>query len=117
MKLEARFFQTSSGAEPTRTFLKKLAKKDRAQVGALIRKLQEEHYLEPPHGKNLGGGLWEIRAITEGGKVRVFYCFVGKKYVVLLHAILKKTQKTPKKDMDLARKRKKITEDYYGSKK
>lgn len=90
---------------------------DRAYIGALIRKLQTEHRLESPHGKNLRDGLWEIRAITEDGKVRVFYCFAGKEYVVLLHAILKKTQKTPKKDLDLARKRKKIVEDYYGRKK
>lgn len=94
-----------------------MSKKDRAQIGAFIRKLQEDHRLEAPHGKSLGGGLWEIRAITESGKVRVFYCFVGKEYIVLLHAILKKTQKTPKKDLDLARKRKKIVEEYYGRKK
>jgi len=117
VKLEAKFFQTSSGAEPTRTFLKKLSKKDRAQVGAIIRKLQEDHQLEHPHGKNLGQGLWEIRTTTASGKVRVFYCFAGKEFVVLLHAILKKTQKTPKKDLDLAQKRKKIVEDYYASKK
>lgn len=108
------FFRTPNGAEPTRSFLKSLPKKDRAAAGALIRKLQEDHKLEMPDARYLRNGLWEIRVVGEKGKIRVFYCFLKGGTVVILHAILKKTAKTPKKELRLAEKRKKIVEEAYG---
>lgn len=109
--LEVKFFRTPSGDEPTREFLKDLPKTDRAAVGAAIRKLQTDFRLEFPLARNLGSGLWEIRVIGESGKLRVFYCFLKGDLVMLLHAITKKSGKTPKKDLDLARKRKRICEE------
>ncbi len=63
-----------------------------------------------PLCKNMGRGLWEIRTDLPGGKIaRVFMCFYdGALYA--LHAMIKKTQATPKADLDLALKRKKEVE-------
>lgn len=58
-----------------------------------------------PYTKALGSGLFEIRAKGKEGIGRAFFCTrVGMK-IVILHAIIKKSQKTPKKDIELARKR------------
>ena len=52
-------------------------------------------------------GLWEVRSSLPGGRiVRVFFC-IQRGRLVLLHGILKKIEKTPDSDLDLAMKRKK----------
>ena len=52
-------------------------------------------------------GLWEIRTSLSSGRIaRVFFC-VHRQKMVLLHAIVKKTEKTPARDLDLAEQRKK----------
>lgn len=55
--------------------------------------------------KALGDGLFEIRARSKEGIGRAFYCYIVKKEIVILHAFIKKTQKTPSKELELARKR------------
>lgn len=60
-----------------------------------------------PVYRSLGDGLHEIRSnISHGRIARVIFC-VGDGQMVLLHSFIKKTQKTPKADLDLALKRKK----------
>jgi phage-related protein len=55
---------------------------------------------------SLGNGLYEIRSdISHGRITRVIFCVVDEQ-MVLLHSFIKKTQKTPKADLDLALKRK-----------
>ncbi len=59
----------------------------------------------------LGKGLYEVRTNLQGDRIaRVFFCFHAEK-MVLLHGIIKKSQKTPKKDLDLARRRQKEVKD------
>ena len=65
------------------------------------------------HGSNLGEpktkviekGLFEIRAKGKEGIGRAFYCAVKGKKIIILHGFIKKSQKTPKKELDLAKKR------------
>jgi phage-related protein len=58
-----------------------------------------------PVCRSLGKGLYEIRSdLTKGRIARVIFCVTGQR-MVLLHGFVKKTQKTPKKDLDLALKR------------
>jgi len=53
----------------------------------------------------MGKGLWEVRTnISDGRIARVLFC-AHKDEMVLLHGFIKKTQKTPPADLDLARKR------------
>ncbi|HBG07063.1 MAG TPA: hypothetical protein DDY22_16280 [Geobacter sp.] len=63
--------------------------------------------LRMPHSRAMGGGLFELRPRGREGIARVFYCMkVGKK-IVVLHSFVKKTQETPKRELDLARRRQK----------
>lgn len=60
--------------------------------------------LTMPHTKPLGGNLYELR-VRGKQEVRVFYIFARGNTVYLLHAFQKKTQETPKKELDIARQR------------
>ena len=61
--------------------------------------------LRLPHSKALGGGLFELRPRCRSGIGRAFYCFLLGKRIVIVHAFIKKTQETPDKELELARKR------------
>jgi phage-related protein len=56
-----------------------------------------------PHSRALGGGLFELRLRGKSGAGRVFYCFLAGRRVVVLHAFLKKSQKTPQHQLKVAR--------------
>lgn len=60
-----------------------------------------------PYTASMGDGLFEIRAKGKEGIGRVFFCVLIEQEVIVLHSFVKKSQKTPKKELDLARKRKK----------
>jgi len=54
----------------------------------------------------MGKGLWELRSDLDGGRIaRVLFCFAQGRLIVL-HGFLKKTQRTPQKELDLAAIRK-----------
>lgn len=55
--------------------------------------------------RSLGDGLYEFRLNGRDGIARVFYCFLKGQRLWYLHAIIKKTQKTPPKDLKLAQER------------
>ena len=68
--------------------------------------------LGEPHTKSLGEKLFELRIKSKEGIARAFYCTkIGKK-VIVLHIYIKKTNKIPKKELEIARKRlKEVLED------
>jgi phage-related protein len=57
-----------------------------------------------PHTRALGGGLFEMRLSGSEGIARVFFCLQIGKRIVLLHGFIKKTQDTPKSELDKANK-------------
>jgi phage-related protein len=58
-----------------------------------------------PHTKSIENGLFELRVKSKEGIARVFFCTkVGKK-IVMLHSFIKKSQKTPKKEIKIAKTR------------
>jgi len=58
-----------------------------------------------PHTKPMGKGLFELRVKSTEGIARVFFCTkVGKK-IIMLHSFIKKSQKTPKKEIKIAQTR------------
>jgi len=68
--------------------------------------------LPMPHGRPMGKGLYEIRASGQEGIGRVFYCVsIGGKKIVILHSFIKKTQETPRRELDIAFKRLKETKN------
>ena len=101
-----RFFETEFGNMPVKEWLLSLPKSHRREIGWRIEVLQERgHQLGMPMSKSLKKGLYELRVPYENVAYRVFYSFVEGNIVLLIHGIIKKSQKTPKKDIDLARKR------------
>ena len=67
--------------------------------------------LRLPHSRALGGGLFELRPRGRSGIGRNFYCFLGGRRVLILHAFIKKSQQTPDRELKLARKRLKELQD------
>jgi len=61
--------------------------------------------LGKPHTSPMGGGLFEIRAKGKEGIGRSFFAIAVNDEIVILHSFIKKSQKTPKKELDKARKR------------
>jgi phage-related protein len=76
---------------------------DYTHLSGLLIELGPE--LKMPHSKALGKGLFELRPKAASGIGRAFYCFLMGKKIVVVHAFIKKTQKTPEKELKLARKR------------
>jgi len=61
--------------------------------------------LGKPHTRAMGEKLFEMRLKSKEGISRIFYCTkIGKK-IIILHFFIKKTQKTPTKEIEIARKR------------
>ncbi|MFT5700164.1 MAG: phage-related protein [Desulforhopalus sp.] len=58
-----------------------------------------------PYTKAMGEGLFEIRAKGKEGIGRSFFCTVKDKEIVILHSFIKKSQKTPKRELATARNR------------
>jgi phage-related protein len=58
-----------------------------------------------PYTASMGDGLFEIRAKGMEGIGRSLFCTIKDQEIIILHSFIKKTQKTPKKEIDLARKR------------
>jgi phage-related protein len=106
-RLPAVFYELSSGRMPVREWLKSLDKIDRKIIGEDIKDVEFSWPIGMPLCRALGGGLWEVRSeLTQGRIARVLFCIHDGR-MVLLHAFVKKTQKTPEMDLDLAIKRKK----------
>jgi phage-related protein len=61
--------------------------------------------LRMPHSKALGNKLFELRPSGKEGEGRVFYCTQKGKQIVMLHSFVKKTQRTPVKELSIARQR------------
>jgi phage-related protein len=58
-----------------------------------------------PHTRAMGAGLFELRLKAASGIARVFYCTVVGRRIVVLHQFVKKTTKTPPKELQIARQR------------
>jgi phage-related protein len=61
--------------------------------------------LGPPHTDAFGDGLFELRLKGHEGIARVFFCSLVGRRVVMLHSFIKKSQKTPPREIEIARKR------------
>jgi phage-related protein len=64
-----------------------------------------------PHTRAMSSGLFELRLKSREGIGRVFFCTVVNRQIVMLHQFVKKTDKTPPKELALARKRMKEWKD------
>jgi phage-related protein len=103
--LKVVFFKTETGNEPVREWLKALSKEDCKAIGTDILTVQYAWPVGKPLVDNLGDGLWEIRSRLSNRIARTLFAVVEQE-IVLLHGFIKKQQKTPPAELDLAKKRK-----------
>src|SRR5271157_4911499 len=105
-RLPARFYRSDNGHEPVREWLKALSREDRKVIGEDIKDVEFSWPIGMPLIRSLGRELWEVRSSLPQGRIaRVIFC-VEHGGMVLLHGFIKKTQKTPQREIDLALKRK-----------
>ncbi|MET0544944.1 MAG: type II toxin-antitoxin system RelE/ParE family toxin [Caulobacterales bacterium] len=105
-KLPARFYVSSTGRNHVRDWILELASEDRRTVGKDIQKVEFGWPIGRPHCAPLGHGLWEVRSDLDSNRIaRVVFC-MSDGHMILLHGFIKKTQKTPQQDIELALKRK-----------
>ena len=105
-KLQARFYVTPAGSKPVREWILEMSDADRHTIGKDIQKVEFGWPIGRPHCAPLGHGLWEVRSSLENNRIARVIFRMGDGQLILLHGIIKKTQKASKADLDLALKRK-----------
>ena len=102
--LSVSFFKTETGREPVREWLKALPREHRRIIGEDIKTVQFGWPLGMPLVRKLDKGLWEVRSRLPDRIARVIFT-TGEGRMILLHGFIKKSQKTPLEDMQLAKTR------------
>lgn len=106
-RLPASFFESDRGRVPVREWLLSLSSEDRKVIGDDIRTAEFSWPIGMPLCRSIKShpGLWKIRTNLSSGRIsRVFFC-VHEETMVLLHGFIKKTQKTPITEINLAKRR------------
>lgn len=100
------FYKFTNGESPALDWFKQQDSKVKARLGRVFDLLKAEGTaVGEPHIKHLEDKLYEIRAEQNTNIYRVIYfAYTGKQFI-LLHGFQKKTEKTPKKELDLAKQR------------
>ena len=105
MNIDVEFYELPDGSEPVREFLDGLDRKMRAKMYREIDLLvMNGPDLREPHSKQLGDGIFELRAKQGSDISRVIYFFFVGKKAVLTNGFVKKTIKTPKSEIELAKR-------------
>ncbi len=100
------YYKGTRGNEPVKEFLNSLSLPARVKMMRLIEFLAERGVLlKEPYTKQIRGKIRELRVKDKQGAVRVLYfTYTGKRFI-LLHGFIKKTDKTPEGDIEIAEKR------------
>jgi hypothetical protein len=98
------FYQDADGAAPVEAFLNGLPKKHRAKLLGLIAKLQEHGPTLPfPYSSQVDGRLRELRTRFGKTRLRILYFGDSNQEFILLHGVVKDTEKLEKSDIQAAR--------------
>ena len=105
MNYEVKYYIDNKGKAPVREYVDSLNLKDKAKVFKYIDFLREnDGKLDEPYSKHIEGKIRELRVDFQRNRHRIFYfTFVNRK-IILLHAFLKKTPKTPTNEINQAKK-------------
>lgn len=108
MEFEIVYYKSSAGKFPVEEFLLALGKTNEAlQAKAFqgIAKLRNRAYHKEPLSKYLEPELWELRIKAGSDILRIIYTFRSGQIIILLHVFIKKKNKTPTGELEMARKR------------
>jgi phage-related protein len=93
------------GAEPVLNWLRSLPAEDRRIIGTDLATVQFGWPIGMPLCRALGNGLWEVRSVLTSRRIARVLFFADDGRIGVVHGFIKKTQKTPADDLDLARRR------------
>lgn len=103
-KYQVIFFEKESGEVPVENFINSLDVKMAAKVYRLLVMISENGpELREPYSKHLDEGIFELRAKVGSNITRILYFFFVGRRVVVTNGFVKKTQKTPKAEIDKAK--------------
>lgn len=105
-KIPLVFYRRRGGSEVVRDWLRDLSVEDRNVIGLDLMRIQYGWPIGMPLCRSLGGGLWEVRCDLASNRIARVLFSLHEGHIVALHGFIKKSQKTPDADLDLARKRK-----------
>lgn len=112
---EVEFYEKVNGEIPVENFLNSLDIKMRNKILMILNVLQEKgNQLREPYSKHLEDGIFEVRGKIGNDISRVLYFFYYNEKIILTNGFIKKTQKTPKKEIDLAKKYRKEYIERFG---
>ena len=114
-KFDVEYYETKEGKMPVEDFILAQNIKMQAQIFRTLELLEiKGDDLREPYSKYLEDGIFEIRVKVGNNITRILYFFVIGQKVILTNGFVKKVQKTPKKEINLAKKYRK---DYLGRNK
>lgn len=99
------FYELPNGDSPVEAFLTSLDIPMRAKAVGLLQILQEKgNQLREPYTKSLGDGIFELRVQSGNNISRILYFFFTGGKIVVTNGFIKKTKRTPVKEIRLAKK-------------
>ena len=102
---EVIFYRQENGEEPAKDFLINLEPKMRAKIARAISRLEKNGTeLREPFSKHLEDGIFELRATFSSNISRVLYFFFTGRTAILTNGFIKKTQKTPRQEIEKAKR-------------
>ena len=103
-KYQVLFYETKTGKEPAKEYISGLSPKVIAKFLKIIELLENNGPdVKMPYSRFLESGIFEIRIIQNNNISRVLYFFTNSRKIVLTNGFTKKTQKTPRKEIEKAK--------------
>jgi phage-related protein len=104
-EIPASFYRTTGGTEPVLDWLRSLPAEDRRAIGTDLATVQFGWPIGMPLCRPLGDGLWEVRSALPSRRIARLLFFVDDGRIGVVHGFIKKTQKTPDSELEIARRR------------
>lgn len=102
----AEYYRDRDGKEPASDFIDSLSNEAQAKVFRIIKLLKDYGVLlKEPYTRQVRGKIRELRIKDSQGNIRVLYFTYAGRRFILLHGFIKKTAKTPVKEIEIAEKR------------